>query len=91
MLLKQYGRSWPPNITIATADVPPPAGMEDVVLSVERCSTPKNQLGLTLRNRSGKEYTTVLPVPASLQEKILLTIVRKKNITLREIGELPIS
>jgi hypothetical protein len=90
MLLKQYGRSWPPNITIATADVPPRADMEDVVLSVERCSAPKNQLGLTLRNRSGKEYTTVLSVPATLQERILLSIVRKKNITLREMGELPI-
>jgi hypothetical protein len=90
MLLKQYGASWPPNITIGTADIPPPAGLDDAVLSVERCGNPKNQLGLRLRSKFGTEYTAVLPVPASLQEKILLSIVRKKDITLREVGELPI-
>jgi len=91
MLLKQYARSWPPDIAITTADVPRSAGLEDAVLSVQRCANPSNQLGLTLRSKTGTEYTAVLPVPASLQERILLSIVRKKSITLGDVRELPIS
>jgi len=91
VIVKQCGGSWPPNITIATEDVPPPAGLEDVVLSVERCATPKTQLGLRLRSKYGREYTAVVTIPASFQERILLSIVRRKHITLREVGELSIT
>jgi hypothetical protein len=91
MILKQCAGSWPPNITIATEDVPPPAGLEDVVLSVERCAIPQTELRLRLRSQYGREYTAVVTVPASFQERILLSIVRKKDITLREVGELPMS
>ena len=90
MLIKEYGESWPPSVTIGE-HIPPTADLEDIVLSVEKCSNPKGQLGLRLRNKRGREYTVALPVPASLQEQILLSIVRKDNITLREVGELPIA
>jgi hypothetical protein len=33
----------------------------------------------------------MLPVPQSAQQKIILDIVRKKDMTLRELGEIRIS
>jgi hypothetical protein len=91
MLLKQYGPNWPPHITIATGEVAQPAGLEDTVLSVKKCANPKNHLLLNLRSEFGTEYKATVTVPASLQERILISIVRKKDITLREVGELSIS
>jgi hypothetical protein len=91
VLIKEYGRSWPPSVTTGE-QIPPIADMEDIVLSVERCSNPQNVLKLRLCNtKYGTEYTVALAVPAPLQETILLSIVRKENITLREVGELPIT
>ena len=91
MLIKEYGHSWPPSVTIGE-QLPPTAELEDIVLSVEKCGgNPKGQLGLRMRNQRGEEYTAALPVPASLQQKILLSILRRENMTLREVGELPIA
>jgi hypothetical protein len=90
MLIKEYGHGWPPSVTIGE-HITPTADLEDIVLSVEKCGNPKSQLRLRLRKKYGREYTVALPVPASLQEQILLSIVRKENMTLREVGELPIT
>jgi len=90
MLIKEYGHGWPPSVTIGE-HIPPTADLEDIVLSVEKCGNPKSQLRLTLRRKHGRDYTVTLPVPASVQEQILLSIVRKENMTLREVGELSIS
>lgn len=90
MLIKEYSHSWPPSV-MTDEHLPPTAELEDIVLSVEKCDNPKGQLGLRMRNERGKEYMAALPVPASLQEQILLSILRKENMTLREVGELPIA
>ena len=90
MRIKEYRHTWPPSVTIVdTADLPPKAELEDLVVAVEN-RHPKGELGLVLRKRFGPEYTVALSIPASLQEKILFSIIRKKNITLREVGELDI-
>jgi hypothetical protein len=87
MLIKEYGDSWPPfgGHFLPTVDT------DDMVLSVAKCANPKGQLLLRLRKKNGTEYTTTLPVPVSLQEQVLLSIVRKEKITLREVGELPLA
>jgi hypothetical protein len=87
MRLKEYDPTWPPSVMIG-GQIRPTADMEDIVLSAENCANPKGQLRLMLGKKYGRKYTVVLPVPASRQEQILLSIMRKKNMTLREVGEL---
>jgi L-ribulose-5-phosphate 4-epimerase len=65
--------------------------VEDTVLSIQKCAKPKGLLRLTLRNKIGGEYAAVLLVPEFLQEQAIFLILRKEEITLQEIGELPIS
>ena len=88
MRLKEYGLRSPPTIVIG--DVAPIADVGDVVLSVRKCASRKGLLQLNLRNKRGKEYTAAFLVPESLQEPILFSILRKENMTWREVEELPI-
>lgn len=94
MLLKEYSPRWPPSITISDADlapkatIPPKADPGDVVLEVQNISP--GELEIRLRRAKYADYTVLLRVPPSLQQKIIFDIVRKKNMTLREVGELPI-
>jgi hypothetical protein len=89
VLLKEYCPIWPPDITIRHGAIPPHASVEDTVFSVQKCANPINHLGLDLRTKSGAEYMVTVPVPSSLQESILFSIIRKKDITLGEVGDLP--
>ena len=61
----------------------------DLVVRVQN-RYPKGQLWITLRKKDETEYDVGLSVPAFLQERILLSIVLKRNITLREVGEISI-
>jgi hypothetical protein len=89
MLLKEHGFIWPPS---RVGDIAaPPADVEDTVLSIQKCAKPKGLLRLTLRNKIGGEYAAALLVPEFLQEKIIFLILRKENMTLREVGKLPIA
>ena len=94
LLLKEYSPSWPPSITISDAElapkaaIPPKADPGDVVLKVQYLYP--GELEIRLRRAKYNEYTVLLRVPPSLQQKIIFDIVRKKNMTLREVGELPI-
>ena len=94
MLLKEYSASWPPSITVSDAELapqaamPPNAELGDVVLKVRNRSP--GELEIRLRGAKYSEYAVVLRVPPYLQQKIIFDIVRKKNMTLREVGELPI-
>ena len=90
MLLKDYAPIWPPDTTIGEGKIPPQARLEDVVSAVKVGSL-GSQLGLVMRREYGIEYTLSLLVPKSIQQKLLFDIVRKKSITLREVGELRIS
>ncbi len=90
MLLKDYPPVWPPDTTIGQGKTPPKAKLDDVVSAV-KVGALGSQLGLIMRREYGIEYTLYLVVPESLQQKILFDICRKKNITLREVGDLPIS
>ena len=95
MLVKEYGRVWPPPILLQNVEtsskphIAPSADGEDVVVRVLN-RYPKGQLWVTLRKKDKREYDVSLPVPASLQEKILFSIVQKRDITLREVGEIAI-
>jgi hypothetical protein len=95
MLVKEYSRVWPPQILLQNVEtsskphIPPSADGEDVVVRVLN-RYPKGQLWVTLRKKDRREYDVSLPVPASLQEKILFSIVQKRDITLREVGEIAI-
>ena len=95
MLIKEYGRVWPPTILLhniecsSKTNIPSSAEGDDVVLRVVN-RYPKGQLWLTLRKKDGTEYDVGLSVPAFLQERILFAIVLKRNITLREVGEMAI-
>ena len=92
MKLKEYGGIWPPDITMGdaspTPSIPPKADLADVVLNVRNGFY--GELLIRLRRSKYHEYTVTLPVPASLQQKIMFDIVRQKSMTLRDIGELPI-
>jgi hypothetical protein len=95
MLIKEYGRVWPPTILLhniespSKTDSPSSAEGEDLVVRVQN-RYPKGQLWITLRKKDETEYDVGLSVPAFLQERILLSIVLKRNITLREVGEIAI-
>ena len=55
MRIKEYRHTWPPSVTIVdTADLPPKAELEDLVVAVEN-RHPKGELGLVLRKRFGIE------------------------------------
>ena len=95
MSIKEYGRVWPPKILLRNVDnssksnIASRADGEDVVVRVQN-RYPKGQLWITLRKKDETEYDVGLSVPAFLQERILFSIVLKRNITLREVGEIAI-
>jgi hypothetical protein len=60
------------------------------MLRIQKCAKPKGLLRLTLRNRIRGEYEAALLVPEFLQEQTIFLILRNEEITLREVGELPI-
>jgi hypothetical protein len=94
MLLKECGAAWPPNITIGDASanpvIPPKADLGDVVLNAEIQGPGELRIRLC-SSPYGVTYTILLPVPSSMERRIIFDIDRKKNTTLSDIGELPIS
>jgi hypothetical protein len=88
MQLKRY--SLVPSPTVLLGQITPMPDAEDIVLSVKRCSEPKDLLRLSLRNRLGREFTVEFLVPEALQEPIIFSILRKKDMTWGEVGELPV-
>ena len=93
MRLNEYNHNWPPEITnrnsnfMAEANVPAQAELDDVVIKVQ--NRVPGELGIWLRPiQYGSEYTGVLSVPTCFQQQIIFDIFRKKNMSLREIGEL---
>jgi hypothetical protein len=93
MLLKEYGAAWPPNITIGEVsripNIPPKADLGDEVLNVK--SRRPGELEIMLRRSPHAAYTVLLRVPVLMQQRIIFDIVRKKNMTLREVGELAVA
>jgi hypothetical protein len=95
MLIKEYGLTWPPtrapvSPSTMVGDIATTANLDDVVVSIKRCTYPKGLLLLTLRDKSNKAYPATFLVPEFLDENIILTILRQEAMTLREVGELPI-
>jgi hypothetical protein len=93
MVLHEYWAHWPASVTIGEAaedvQIPPKADLSDVIVKVVNYCP--GELRLRLRRSKYCEYTVMLPVPQSAQQKIILDIVRKKDMTLRELGEIRIS
>ena len=92
MLIKEYfWGNWPPLITVGVrkTTILRKAGLADVVMDVQNRSP--GELEIRLRRATYFEYIVFLHVDPSLQQKIILDIVRKRNMTLREFGELPVS
>ena len=88
MRVKEYSPTWPPDITVGIRKIPPKAGLSDIVLGVRKA--PGNRLGLKLCREYDVKYEVVLPVPKSFQQKLIFSILRKKNTTLREVGDMNI-
>ena len=89
-LLKDYAPIWPPDTTTSDGKIPPQARLDDVVLAV-KVGAFAGQLGLVMCRQYGIEYTVPVVVPEPLQQKLIFDIVRRKKITLREVGDLRIS
>src|ERR687897_332480 len=91
MLLKECGAAWPPNITIGDASanpvIPPKADLGDVVLNAEIQGPGELRIRLC-SSPYGVTYTILLPVPSSMERRIIFDIDRKKNTTLSDIGEI---
>jgi hypothetical protein len=90
MLLKDYAPAWPPNTTIADGKIPPKPNLDDIVSAV-KAGALQGQLSLIMNRQYGIEYVLPIVVPQSLQQKLVFEIVRRKKMTLREVGELSIS
>ena len=91
--LREYAVTWPPpSVTIGDASqkpsIPPKADLSDVVLEVQNRFY--GELLIRLRRSKYHEYTVTLPVPVSLQQKIMFDIVRQRSMTLQDVGELPV-
>ena len=90
MFLKDYASVWPPDTTTGEGKIPCEAKLDDVVSAV-KVGALAGQLGLIMCREYGIEYIVPLVVPETLQQKLIFDIVRRKNMTLREVGELLIS
>ena len=84
--------TWPPVVTIEAGKIVDNADLGDIVVSVQNKSTSNSHLlGMRLRNRRGALYTVMLNIPENIFQMTLFLIMRKKDITLREVGNLEIS
>jgi hypothetical protein len=87
--------SWPPIVTIGKVamgggiNLPPHARLDDVVTNARSVSP--HTINLDLHNREREEYSISLPIDSSVQARVLTQIAMQRRISLREVGELPIS
>jgi len=88
MLLKELHPAWPPAINQPQKTVKPDP--RDIVASVENQGNGKLVVRLRKPGNHGQEYLVTLTVPENVVQKTLLSIVRKKSMTLGEVGEIPI-
>jgi hypothetical protein len=92
MLLKDLLWSWPPDVMTEEGNTVEYADLGDIVVSVQNKSDPIGQLlEVRLRNRRGALYTVALTIPENIFQMVLFSIMRKKDMTLREVGNLEIS
>jgi hypothetical protein len=89
MLLKEMLPTWPPVVTTEAGKIVDNADLGDVVVSVQNKSTSNSHLlGVQLRNRRGALYTVMLSIPENVFQMTLFSIMRRKDMTLREVGNL---
>jgi hypothetical protein len=69
--------------------MPPPACLDDAVTDA-RSAGPRTII-LDLLNRHREEYRITLHIDESLQRGVLSQIAMRPRMTLRDLGELPIS
>ena len=88
MLVKDLPPTWPPFVSESgSLGVKPDLG--DVVISVQNKATGK--LVVTLRNKDGAEYAVALTVPENTFQTTLFSIIRKRDTTLREVGDIDVA
>jgi len=88
MLLKERLPTWPPPIMFEAGNTVEYPDLGDVVVSVQNIMS--HLLGVRLRNRRGVLYTVMLTIPENVLQTTLFSIMRKKDMTLREVGNLEI-
>jgi hypothetical protein len=88
MLLKELHPAWPPAVNNPQNSVKPEP--RDVVAGVENKGNGKLVVRLRKPGKYGQEYLVTLTVPENVLQKTLFSIVRKRGMTLGEIGEIPI-
>ena len=91
MLLKELFPTWPPAVTTEARNNLDNADLGDVVLSVKKEGTANGQMEVRLRNRRGVLYTVTLTIPEDIFQMVLFSIMRKQDMTLREVGNIEIS
>ena len=95
MRVRECETRWPPIVTLGKVEIsgrvkmPPPACLDDAVTDVR--SMGPRAIVLDLLNRERDEYRITLTIDQSLHRRVLSQIAMQSRITLREVGELPIS
>lgn len=88
MLLKELHPAWPPAVNDRQNTVKPDP--QDVVASVQNKGNGKLVVRLRKPGGFGQEYLVTLTVPENVIQRTIFSIVRKRGMTLGEIGEIPI-
>src|SRR5688572_15644501 len=87
MLIRQLTPTWPPAVTIGTEEG---VKLEDLVVSAQANPDARGYIVLTLRRATGAEYEALLVVAENLLDKVLLKILEKKGLTLRQLGDVEV-
>jgi hypothetical protein len=87
MKIREHAQTWPPHVLIGLGRVVI-ADMVDRVLGARRYDGATDDLTLYVRKKDGTEYMVVLDLPPRLYRPAHIAIVRAKESTLGEIGEL---
>ena len=88
MLIKELSPLWLPTID-SLANGGGRTSLNDTVVSVQN----KNgrTLVLTLRTASAAEYAVTLNIPEEVFQRTIFSIITKRGITLREVGEIDLA
>ena len=86
MKVREYAGSWPPIITIGSAD----ADLADRVLSLRKYSHANDRIILEAVDRNGRSYGVPLVLPEDALQRAINALNKKLPLTLGQVGDLNI-
>lgn len=89
MLFKELSRSWPPLVRTDSTNIVK-ADLKDIIVSAQNRGGGKLALRLRKPGRYGAEYEITLRLPEDVLQRTIFAVMRKRDMTLREVGELTI-